>query len=203
MSTTISRRERNKAEKRERILCAASDLFSEQGYAATATQAVAARADVAVGTVFQYAATKPELLMMVVNERLGQRLGSARTGVARIRTPHKAVLALAEPLLALVSREPENLTAYVRELIFGEPGPHHDAGLGLVSGLERAIGETLTRTSGGGLREGIDEVTAGRAVLSSLLLELNSTRTGRDPRESLEHRLRTQVELSLHGVLAP
>lgn len=197
----MSRRERNKAEKRERILGAASDLFSEQGYAATTTQAVAARADVAVGTVFQYAATKPELLMMVMNTRLAEGLGSGRSGVARIRSPHKAVLALAEPLLELVAQEPENLTAYVRELIFGEPGPHHDTSLGIVSGLERAIGETLTRTSQGRLRGGIDEITAGRAVLSSLLLELNSTRMGRDPRESLEERLRTQVELSLHGVL--
>ena len=62
---TTGRRARAKAEKRARILRSARSLISEKGYAQMSMSEVAARADVAAGTVFQYAATKAELLMMV------------------------------------------------------------------------------------------------------------------------------------------
>ena len=81
------RRERNKAQKRARILAAARDLFTEQGYAATTTQEVAARADVAAGTVFQYAASKAELLVMVMNAEITTALEGAASGIRRARTP--------------------------------------------------------------------------------------------------------------------
>ena len=66
----LGRRERNKAEKRRRIAEAAAALFAAQGYARTTTQQIAAAADVADGTIFRYASTKPELLLMVMNEQV-------------------------------------------------------------------------------------------------------------------------------------
>jgi len=50
---------------RERILDAAETVFAEQG-ASASTEAVAARAGVAIGTVFRHFPTKPELLQAVV-----------------------------------------------------------------------------------------------------------------------------------------
>ena len=50
---------------RRRILEAAGDVFAESG-ASASTQAVAARAGVAIGTVFRHFPTKPELLEAVV-----------------------------------------------------------------------------------------------------------------------------------------
>ena len=59
------RREQAKALKRGRILAAAQRRLASQGYEGMTMAQVAHDADVAIGTVFQYAATKPELLMMV------------------------------------------------------------------------------------------------------------------------------------------
>jgi AcrR family transcriptional regulator len=50
---------------RARILEAAEAVFAEQG-ASASTEAVAARAGVAIGTVFRHFPTKPELLQAVV-----------------------------------------------------------------------------------------------------------------------------------------
>ena len=50
----ISRRERKKDETRERITQAAIELFTERGYEATTVDDIAAKADVAKGTFFNY-----------------------------------------------------------------------------------------------------------------------------------------------------
>ncbi|MDC0987717.1 TetR/AcrR family transcriptional regulator [Alphaproteobacteria bacterium] len=56
-----------KKRKREaRILKAASLLFARQGYSETSIEAIALRADVAVGTVYNYFQSKPALLKHVL-----------------------------------------------------------------------------------------------------------------------------------------
>ncbi len=53
-------------EKQRRVLEAAMDVFSEQGYSATSTSEIAKRAGVAAGTVFRFYRTKKDLLIGVV-----------------------------------------------------------------------------------------------------------------------------------------
>lgn len=56
---------------RTRILTAAREVFAEQG-ASASTEAVAARAGVAIGTVFRHFPTKPDLLSAVVMDAWDQ-----------------------------------------------------------------------------------------------------------------------------------
>jgi AcrR family transcriptional regulator len=67
---TINRRERAKGVKRDRIIEAARQLFAEKGFAGTTTQEIAARADVGTGTLFLYAQTKEDLLVMVFRDEI-------------------------------------------------------------------------------------------------------------------------------------
>src|SRR5450830_1360819 len=69
-SPTRGRRERSMDNKRVRIFEAAATLFTERGYDAVGTLEIAERADVAAGTVFRYASSKAELLLMVYNREL-------------------------------------------------------------------------------------------------------------------------------------
>lgn len=56
-----------KKKRREaRIVAAAADLFSANGYEATSIEAIARHSDVAVGTVYNYFQNKPALLMRVL-----------------------------------------------------------------------------------------------------------------------------------------
>lgn len=68
---------------RARILEAAEAVFAEQG-ASAATDAVAARAGVAIGTVFRHFPTKPDLLKAVVMNLLDRLVAKAD---AMVRDP--------------------------------------------------------------------------------------------------------------------
>ncbi len=64
------RRERNKQEKLARIVGAARQLFDEKGFTDTTTQAIAERADIGTGTLFLYAKSKEDLLIMVFRDEM-------------------------------------------------------------------------------------------------------------------------------------
>jgi len=73
------RRERNKLEKRQRIIAAARSLFAAQGFAETTTLQIAEAADIGSGTLFLYARSKEDLLVMVFkDEMLATALDSFR-----------------------------------------------------------------------------------------------------------------------------
>jgi AcrR family transcriptional regulator len=58
--------QRRSAEKKERLLAAARELFAEQGYHATNSKKIAARADVAVGSFYAYFSNKKSLFLEVI-----------------------------------------------------------------------------------------------------------------------------------------
>jgi AcrR family transcriptional regulator len=63
-------RERQKQATREKVLCAARDLFDEVGYEPTTIRAIAQRAGVSVGSVFTTFTSKADILSQVVLERM-------------------------------------------------------------------------------------------------------------------------------------
>ena len=75
--SSLGRRERNKLAKLARIMAAAGELFAEHGIDDVTTQQIAAAADIATGTLFLYAKTKGELLLLVQNARYRTALTSA------------------------------------------------------------------------------------------------------------------------------
>jgi len=62
------RRLRNKQEKLARIRAAAQRLFASQGFDATTTRQIAEEADIGAGTLFLYAKSKEELLVLVFQD---------------------------------------------------------------------------------------------------------------------------------------
>lgn len=70
----LSRRERNKLDKKRRIVEASRALFKRQGFENTTTQQVAREADIATGTLFLYARTKEDLLVLSFKEEMLETL---------------------------------------------------------------------------------------------------------------------------------
>lgn len=68
MAQTGTRRERRAAERRRQILEGAARVFAEKGYHRTTTRDIAEAADVAEGTLYNYFASKDDLLMGLVGE---------------------------------------------------------------------------------------------------------------------------------------
>jgi AcrR family transcriptional regulator len=63
-------RERNKREKLARIIAAARDAFGRNGYERTTLREVAEAAEIGTGTLFLYAPTKEDLLVLVFKREL-------------------------------------------------------------------------------------------------------------------------------------
>ena len=63
-------REQKKLDKRQRIRGAARELFSKLGYEAATLRQIARRAHVGLGTLFNYADDKRDLIFLIMNEEL-------------------------------------------------------------------------------------------------------------------------------------
>ncbi len=70
-----SRRQRQLAERLDKILAAASRLFAEKGFHRTTTKEIAEAADVAEGTLYNYFDNKNDLLLEIIN-RLSETQGT-------------------------------------------------------------------------------------------------------------------------------
>jgi len=90
----VGLREKRKLETRERIRIAAAELFTRHGYGAATMRQIARRAHVGLGTLFNYAEDKRDLVFLIFNEEL-----NAVTDVA-LAAPRSGQ-ALAEQLLAV------------------------------------------------------------------------------------------------------
>lgn len=147
------RRQRAKEDKRRRILASARSLFAERGMTGVTTQEIADGADVAIGTLFLYAATKAELLIMVQNEKFSDAidagLEAARRAEAAGASVEQVVVALIDPVVACIREHPENGRLYLHELVFGDATePHRRAGLALSLRLESDVIRILADRAG-------------------------------------------------------
>ena len=191
----LGRRDRNKAAKRAAISRAATQLFTEQGYAATTTQQVARVADVAEGTLFRYASSKPELLLMVINEHLRPLVEGVATpaGVA----VEDEILQLLGPIIDLAESQPENAAPFLREVLFGDDGPQRREALALVDQVVSRIA-VLLRPYEDRL-EGMELAEAARWVFSALVSELLQDVVGRGTTDR-QAALRARVRVLLRGL---
>lgn len=69
-STELGLREQHKLEKRQRIRAAVRALFTRHGYETATLRQIAKRANVGLGTLFNYAQDKRDLVFLVFNEEL-------------------------------------------------------------------------------------------------------------------------------------
>jgi len=164
----LGRRERNKRDKLERITAAAGELFAARGVDDVTTQEVADRADIGTGTLFLYARTKGELLLLVQNSMYAEAIDRGRADAAGIDDAVAAVLAVVRPVVECNRKQIDNGRTYLREIVFGDPEePHHRDALGLTLRTEEVVAEVIARASGVG-----PEVARARARIVSAVMFL-------------------------------
>lgn len=145
VSPAPGRRERNKEQKQQRIFDAAAELFAAHGYAAVTTQQIAERADVGTGTLFRYATSKAELLLMVHNEYYRRALDAAEQALPRSADVADCVAALLTPIVESGRQSDENTAAYQQAVMFGGPSDRYRGeALELIAQLQRLLAATLT-----------------------------------------------------------
>lgn len=99
-SSGPGRRERRRAETREKLYRAAMKLFAERGFFDTSTEAITDAADVGQGTFFNYFPTKQHVLMVLSEKQIGkvgQALEEAQSGTRPVHdVMHRLIHAIAE-----------------------------------------------------------------------------------------------------------
>src|SRR5215211_2149483 len=102
------RRARSKQEIRDRIVKAALDLFQTKGFDATTTKAIARKARIAEGTVFNYFKSKDDIALHFFEQEVDQAMAAVRENPRLRKAP------LEEKLFALMHSQLEFLAHHER-----------------------------------------------------------------------------------------
>lgn len=191
----IGRRERNKQEKLERIIAAARELFDTYGVDAVTTQQIADKADIGTGTLFLYAKSKSELLLLVQNSSYVEALEQGKTAAENTPGALNAVIAIIRPIVECNRVNIENGRTYLRELVFGDPEePHHREALTLTIKTEAAVAAALCRDER--IKPGDAAILAqivSAVMFISLAATINAKRTVDDIIEEIAGRVRVML----------
>src|SRR5215813_14860951 len=104
----VGRRAQNKESIQKRIVRAALGLFQTKGFEATTTKAIARKAGIAEGTVFNYFRTKDDIALYFFEQEVDHAIEVVR------RTPRLRKAPLEEKLFVLVQSQLEYLEPYER-----------------------------------------------------------------------------------------
>jgi AcrR family transcriptional regulator len=136
-------REQKKSDKRERIRKAAQALFAEAGYDAATLRQIADRAEVGLGTLFDYVSTKRDLVFLICNEDLDATCKEALSAALLKENFYDQVVAVFHVHYVYFARDVELSRILLRELLFYSEGEHAAFYLGirtrLLKGLERLV----------------------------------------------------------------
>ncbi|MEV5836980.1 helix-turn-helix domain-containing protein [Nocardia sp. NPDC052112] len=194
-------------DKQSRIFEAAASLFAERGFESVTTQEISDRADIAAGTLFRYASSKGELLLMVYNADFRSALERGDRESRSHSNPVTAVLSMVRPTVEAAERHRENVAAYQRELMVGPATEKYRAeGLALVERLEAMIADRLVAAANEcGLKsKPLDKpaLLAGRSVFAALHLILARPSTGAHPGRDAVADLHDQIAQIVGGFFA-
>lgn len=196
-SKPVGRRERNKQLKLERIMAAATELFAERGVDDVTTQEIADKADIGAGTLFLYAKTKGELLLLVQNSTYAEALARGKQAAEAVTDPLDAVMAIVRPVVECNRKQVDNGRTYLREMIFGDPAePHHREALGLSQQTEEAIAAILQRD---GRRTAQDAAARARIVSAIMFVSMAASFNAARPIEDIVGEIQEQVGSVLPG----
>jgi AcrR family transcriptional regulator len=117
----LPKRERNKQQKRARLIGAARGLFARKGFAATTTAEIAARAGVGAGTLFLYFASKEDLLVELFREEMDRVVEHAFATLPRRASLLAELLHVYGAMIEHHVRDPELARAFVKEMLFVSP----------------------------------------------------------------------------------
>lgn len=136
-------REQNKLDKRQRIQAAARELFSKHGYESATLRQIAKRAHVGLGTLFNYAQDKRDLVFLIFNEELSAVTEQAVKAADSATSLVDQLAAIYKPHYKYFSENPALSRILLKELTFYSEGKQaatfHEIRERLISGIEKVV----------------------------------------------------------------
>ena len=199
--SAVGRREQNKLEKRARIVAAARALFAHKGFEATTTQEIATAAQIAIGTLFLYAKTKEDLLLLVFHDEIIEVAKKAYADASKRPSILEQLSAFFETFVAYHERDLALAHLLMRQL--GYVGSSDQRSLvselmtALLGNLAKLI-EAAKRNQEVGAKT--PAYSAARSVFAIYYLHLGGMLSGYIDRAQFDRALRTDLETLFQGL---
>lgn len=200
-AAALGRREQNKLEKRGRIIAAARALFTHKGFEATTSQEIADAAGVASGTVFTYAKTKDDLLILVFHDEMMEVAERAYVAARATDGLLDQAVAFFETMVAYHERDLPLAHALMRQL--GYVGSTEQRSL--VSALMTSVLGRLALLVQAAKTDGKVDATSAlipsaRSLFAIYYFHLGGLLSGYLDRAQFDRALRTDLGLLLRGL---
>lgn len=197
----LGRRERNKQEKLDRILNAARDLFAAKGFAETTTQEIADRADIGTGTLFLYAKSKEDLLILVFKDEMIQTSQAAIQKVSPDTPLIDQLMQVFGAMIAYHNRDLPLARALIREitiLSYAERGKDVQALMRIIyRGISNIVLDAARRKE---IRSDIDLTLFGEIFFGIYYLGLIGWLNGHTSKQAFVKGLRMKLSLVIEGL---
>jgi AcrR family transcriptional regulator len=145
----VGTREKKKSATRERIRTAASDLFAKRGYGAATMRQIAKRAHVGLGTLFNYAEDKRDLVFLIFNEELNATTDVALAAPRTRDSLPDQLIAVFREHYDWLATQPELARILLQELTFYSSGKQaatfHSIRKRLIDGVEALVSANQKR----------------------------------------------------------
>ena len=199
----LSRREQNKHDKPARIAAAARALFAHKGFAATTTQEIADAAGVAGGTIFTYARTKDDLLILVFHDEMLELVERARARALEQVSLLDQAIAFFEENVDYHERDMALARALMRQLSYVDSNDQRALVSQLLTRLMGHLAMLIDAAKTRGEVAAAAPLTAtARTLFAIYFLHLNGLLNGYLDRTQFDTALATDFALVLAG-LAP
>ena len=142
-SKELGLREQHKLEKRQRIRAAVRELFSKHGFETATLRQIAKHAHVALGTLFNYAQDKRDLVFLIFNEELAAVTDEALKATQTEKSLLAQLLGLCRPHYKFFARNPALSRILLKDMAFyseGKQAAEFQQIRGrLLSGIEKVV----------------------------------------------------------------
>lgn len=204
-STEPGLRELNKLEKRQRIRTAVRELFSKHGYETATLRQIALRAHVGLGTLFNYAQDKRDLVFLIFNEELAVVTDEALRNAQTQESLLGKMMGMCKPHYKFFARDPALSRILLRDMTFYSEGKQaaefHRIRERLLSGIEEVVRTAQRKRQ---IRSEEDAALIARHIFlvfaGALRWWIASNRP--DPGKGLAD-LKRLFELQIIGLIAP
>ena len=199
--TSPGRREQNKLEKRGHIIAAARALFKHKGFEATTTQEIADAAGVASGTIFTYARSKEDLVIMVFHDEMLDVIQDAAAKAQAGAVLRDQLIAFFDVLVDYHERDVALARTLLRQLGYVSTNDQRS----LVSELMRVLLGRLTRLveaakARGEIFPDQSAFASARAAFAIYYLHLGGMMSGYINRTQFDRALKTDLSLLMRGL---
>ncbi|MFC5598795.1 TetR/AcrR family transcriptional regulator [Deinococcus cellulosilyticus] len=192
----MTRMQQKKHDKHERISRVAWELFQKHGYEKVTTRQVAEAADIATGTLFLYASTKGDLLVMAMESALRE---VTRPASPLPEDPRNALRALFSGPLHLYQQHRDLARHFLVEVLRGQASEATQKNIDLFTlTLSQVLGQGVER---GQLRPGLDVRQAARNFFGIYMMVLLEWLPSQESVEQGLERLDQAFELHWTGLV--